>query len=153
LKGKIMNKKIIFSLVALFVVLIALASVFVPKILEKKNVEALEKTKATNEAFTNKILEQFSLNPNIKASTASQNVCDELNERTQNPYDKNKPACTFERECKACMSVEFDDNLSMVIVTTYDPKGELAARTVIKPPSFVTYNKADDNKKETETND
>lgn len=148
-----MNKKIIFSLVALVVALIALAAVFAPKFLEKKKTEALEKTKATNEAFTSKILEQFNSNFNIKASTAAQIVCDELNERTQNPYDKRKPACTFERECKGCLSVEFDDSLSMVIVTTYDPKGELAARTVIKPPSFVTYNKADDNKKETKTND
>ena len=34
----------------------------------------------------------------------------------------------------------------MIILTTYDKKGDLIARTVIKPPSFVTYNKSDDEK-------
>lgn len=148
-----MKKKIAYVIAGIIVAVICLAAVFVPKYLDEKNIQTLEKTKADNSAFTNKILEQFSLNPNIKASDAAQKVCDELNSITQNPYDKNKPAFTFERECKACISVEYDDNLSMVIVTTFDPKGDLSARTVIKPPSFVTFTKEDNNNSKGEKND
>ena len=34
----------------------------------------------------------------------------------------------------------------MIILTTFNKKGELIARTVIKPPSFVVYSIEDEEK-------
>ena len=73
-------------------------------------------------------------------------IADELNLIAKNPYDKKAKAYTFDINCKACNSIEYDDNLCMVILTTYNKRGDLIARTVIKPPSFVTYNKMDEDK-------
>ena len=50
---------------------------------------------------------------------------------------------TFDTNCKGCNSVEYDDKLTMIILTTYNKRGDLIARTVIKPPSFVTYTKSE----------
>lgn len=142
--------KIKYAIVVIILFCIALGVYFVPRIMSNKKIEIQEKIKATNAAFTKKILDEFNTNPNRKASEISQQVCDELNKTSVNPYNKNSLAYTFEKNCKGCNSVEYDDDLSMVIVTTYDNKGELSARTVIKPPSFVTYTKEDQNENKEE---
>ena len=114
---------------------------YVPKILNKQQVMAAAKIKADNEIFITKSLEEFEADKNAKSSEIAKKVSEELNVVTVNPYNKKKEAYTFEKTCKGCNSVEFDDAMEMIILTTYDKKGELIARTVIKPPSFVTYNK------------
>lgn len=141
-----MNKKIKYTITVLILLTIALGVYFIPQFIPDKQIQIEEKIKATNSAFTKKVLDEFSANPNRKASEISQQVCDELNQTSENPYNKNALAYTFEKNCKGCSSVEYDDSLSMVIVTTYDNKGELMARTVIKPPSFVVFTKEEQNK-------
>lgn len=138
-----MNKKIIYALTVIILVVIALGVYFIPVYLEKNEQKIIEKQKADNSAFINKVLEEFSSNPSIKASSAAQKVCDDMNKISVNPYNKKAPAYTFQTGCQACNSVEYDDNLNMVILTSYNKKGDLSARTVIKPPSFVTFNKED----------
>ena len=105
------------------------------------------KIKADNAVFASKVLEEFAQDKNAKPSVVTQKIADELNLIAKNPYDRKAKAYTFDINCKGCNSIEYDDNLSMVILTTYNKRGELIARTVIKPPSFVTYNKMDEKKK------
>jgi len=136
-KKTIVITEIIFVLVACTV----LSAYYVPQLLNKQEVMAAAKIKADNEIFVAKSLEEFEANKNIKSSEVAKKISEELNVVTVNPYNKKAEAYTFEKTCKACNSVEFDDTLKMIILTTYDKKGELIARTVIKPPSFVTYNK------------
>ena len=69
------------------------------------------------------MLEEFSQNKDAKPSIVTQKVADELNLIAKNPYDKKAKAYTFDINCKACNSIEYDDNLSMVILTTYNKKG------------------------------
>ena len=119
----------------------ALGVYYIPQLVEKQEVMAAAKIQNGNQVFITKSLEEFSANKKIKSSEVAKKVSEELNSTTVNPYNKKADAYTFETECKGCNSVEFDDTLEMIILTTYDKKGELIARTVIKPPSFVTYNK------------
>ena len=123
------------------VALIAVGAYFIPQMINKQEVMAAAKIKADNKIFVTRSLEEFEANKKIKSSEVAKKVSEELNIVTVNPYNKKADAYTFEKTCKACNSVEFDDALEMIILTTYDKKGELTARTVIKPPSFVTYNK------------
>ena len=102
---------------------------------------AAAKIKNDNQIFISKSLEEFASDKKAKPSEIAKKVSDELNVVTVNPYNKKSQAYTFEKGCKGCNIVEFDDAMEMIILTTYDKKGELIARTVIKPPSFVTYNK------------
>jgi len=132
---------ITISVIAVFVVLCGLTTYFIPQIMNKQEMMAAAKIKADNQIFISKSLEEFASNKKIKPSEVAKKVSNELNVVTVNPYNKKISAYTFEKECKGCNSVEFDDALEMIILTTYDKNGELIARTVIKPPSFVTYNK------------
>lgn len=142
--GKIeFNKKtvVIVEIVFVFLALAALSVYYIPKLLNKQEVMAAAKIKAGNEIFITKSLEEFEANKKIKSSEVAKKIAEELNTVTVNPYNKKSEAYTFEKDCKGCNTVEFDDIQEMIILTTYDKKGELIARTVIKPPSFVTYNK------------
>lgn len=136
-----MKKFVIFSLIIL--ALIAFGVCFMPNQKEKSELKKATKIKTNSEIFTSKTLEEFEKNPNIKPSFVAKKLVDEMNAQSKNPYDKKSDAFTLEKECKGCTSVDFDDDLTMIILTTYDKKGELIARTVIKPPSFVVYDKKD----------
>lgn len=135
------------ELSVLALALIAAGVYFSPGFIHKQEVMKAAKIKSANAVFTSKILEEFAQNKNAKPSVVAQKVLEELNQTSKNPYNKKAPAYTFDVSCKGCNSVEYDDSLSMVILTTYNKKGELMARTVIKPPSFVTYNKNDEDNK------
>lgn len=134
------------ELCVVFIVLLAFGIYYSPRLWHKQEALMAAKIKSDGAVFTSKVLEEFAQNKNIKSSEVAQKITDELNKVEKNPYNKSEPAYTFEKNCKACNSVEYDDDLSMVILTSYNKKGELLARTVIKPPSFVTYNKSDDKK-------
>ena len=140
-------KKItLIEITTVAIIFVALSIYYYPHLFNNSDVRAAAKIKADNAIFTSKVLEEFSANKDIKSSDVAQKVSDELNITTVNPYDKKAKAFTFEPDCKGCNNIEYNDELEMIILTTYNKKGELIARTVIKPPSFVTYNKADDEK-------
>ena len=111
--------------------------------LEKKNAA---KIKSDNAIFTARVLEEFAQNKNAKASDVGKKVLEDLNKTTINPYNRRKPAFTLDAICVGCSSVGFDDTNQMIVVTSYNNKKELVARTVIKPPSFVEYSKFDNKK-------
>ena len=121
--------------------LIAIGIYYSPNFMLSQEVMKAGKIKANNAIFTSKVLEEFAVNKTQKPSEIAKKVADELNQTTKNPYNKKADAYTFDLKCEACNSIECDDNLSMIILTTYNKKGELIARTVIKPPSYVVYQK------------
>ena len=132
------------EITTLILAFIALGIYYSPNFMHKKEVMMAAKIKSDNAVFTSKALEEFAKDKKIKSSDVAQKVAEELNLTAVNPYNKKEAAYTFDINCtKGCNTVEYDDSLSMIILTTYNKKGELMARTVIKPPSFVTYAKED----------
>jgi len=129
------------EIVAVAIIFTALGVYYSPFFMQKQEMMAAAKIKSDNAIFTSKVLEEFAANSKTKPSEVVQKVTDELNLTSKNPYNKKEKAYTFQMNCKGCNSVEYDDNLKMVILTTYNKKGDLIARTVIKPPSYVTYTK------------
>ena len=132
------------EIIVIMIVLVAVGIYYSPHFMNKQEVMMAAKIKADNAMFTSKTLEEFAVNKNAKPSDVAQKVANELNATGKNPYDKKAQAFTFDTNCKGCNSVEYDDKLTMIILTTYNKRGDLMARTVIKPPSFVTYAKSDD---------
>lgn len=112
-----------------------------PYFLKDQKMMKAAKMKADSSIFSARVLEEFAADKNMKASSAAKKVCEELNTVMVNPYDKKLPAFTYDLNCKACNSVEFDDNAKMITVTTYDKRGDMIARVAIVPPSFVKYEK------------
>lgn len=135
------------ELITVTIALIAGGIYYSPRFMQNQEVMKAAKIKSDNAIFTSKVLEEFASNKEAKSSDVAQKILDELNEKSKNPYDKKAAAYTFDTKCKGCSSVEYDDSLEMIILTTYNKKGDLIARTVIKPPSFVTYTKENENKK------
>lgn len=125
----------------LLIVLVALGIYFAPNFMYKKELKLVAKAKADNAIFTSKVVEEFSVNKNAKPSEIAKKVADELNQTVENSYNKETKAYTFEKGCKGCNYITYDDNIKTIIVETYDNKNTFLARTVIVPPSFVTYTK------------
>ena len=119
---------------------------YFPVIKSSKEEKILTVIKDNNSVFISKIIEEFANNKYALPSIVADKVAKELNSIQKNPYDSTKDFYIYNNDCSACTKIESDDNLQMVIITTLDKKGELVARTVIKPPSFVTFYK-DNNKK------
>ena len=134
------------EIIILIIVFFAIGIYYSPHFMLKQEVMKAAKIKADNAIFTARILEEFSQYKNLKSTQIAQKVFEELNLTTKNPYNKKAPSYTFEQKCNGCNSVNCDDNTQMILLTTYNKKGELIARTVIKPPSFVTYSKFDKEK-------
>jgi len=130
---------IIVSIVILAVLLTAAGVVLYPVYQEKKQEETYEKVKANNQLFIAMVLNEYEKDKTQKAENVAQKVSDAMNQKEKNPYNSKDLAFSFDKDCKGCHAVEYDNDLSMVILTTYDKDGNLDARTVIKPPSYVTY--------------
>lgn len=138
-----MKKHILALTITIVIVLVALIIYFAPKFMLDKEMQKVAKVKANNAIFTARVIEEYSKNTKIKASELAQKIVEEMNKITINPYNKKNKAYTYENECKSCNSVNFDDTTQTIVLTSYNKKGELIARSVIKPPSFVTYSKFD----------
>lgn len=126
----------------LFLVVLGFSFYFVPKAmisLEQKQYGRLQ----TNAAMmTSKILGEFSDNlKKQKPSEIAKNLADEMNELCKNPIDKTKPAYSINEEWLGCVVVKADDKAKNIVLTAKDKEGKLVVRTVIQPPSFVTFNK------------
>ena len=141
-----LNKITVIEIIVALIVLCALGIYFAPKLTLDKEAQKAAKIKANNAIFTAKVIEEFAANKNAKSSEVAKKVALELNKTTKNPYNKKLEAYTFQNECASCSNIVYDDNVQMIIVTSFDKKGKLIARTVIKPPSFVTFNKFEDKK-------
>lgn len=88
--------------------------------------------------FTSKALSEFSTNPKMKASIISKKLIEELNAVNKNPLSKQEVAYAVEK-CKGCVVINSDDKLNSITVEAYSSEDALLVRTVIQPPSFVTY--------------
>lgn len=126
----------------LFLVCIGIAFYVIPKItlsLEQKHYGRLQ----TNAAMmTSKILAEFSDNTKKELpSKISENLSNEMNKLVQNPIEKKNPAYSINEECLGCVVLTSDDKVKSIILTAKDKEGKLITRTVIQPPSYVTFNK------------
>ncbi len=126
----------------LFLVVLGFSFYFVPKAmisLEQKQYGRLQ----TNAAMmTSKILAEFS--DNLKKENPTEiatKLTEEMNKLCKNPIDKKNPAFSVDKECLGCVVLKADNKVKNVILTAKDKEGKLVVRTVIQPPSFVTFNK------------
>lgn len=142
------NKITIIEIIVILLVIVALGMYFAPRFLVNQEDRKMAKIKSDNAIYTARVLEEFAQNKNAKASDIAQKIANSLNQTAKNPYNKDIPAYIFDNNCtKSCNTVSYDDSIQMIILTAYNNSGELVARTVIKPPSFVVYSKFDEKNK------
>lgn len=94
----------------------------------------------TNAAIiTSKILSEYSQHPKALASDVAKKTVNELNASNKNPVKKKNPAYSYMEECEGCINITPDDKLNTIVVLGKDKTDTIIVRTVIQPPSFVTY--------------
>ena len=136
-----MKKLTIVEIIVLIFALSVFSIYIIPKLMTSGENSKISKLKASSAIFTSKIIEEFAKDKNATPSVLAQKVVEELNQTEKNPFNKSADLFVYNNDCKGCLKVEFDDNLKMVIITGLDNNSKLISRTVINPPSFVTYSK------------
>ncbi len=141
-----MKKLTVIEITVVLFALITFMVYLIPHFLGNKEDRITSQIKASNAIFTSKIIEEFAVNNDPIPSLIIQKTIEELNKTEKNPYNRQEPYFQQTKDKSGCSNIEYDDNSKMIILTTLDKQGELAARIVIKPPSYVSYYKADENK-------
>ncbi len=136
------NKITFFEIFVLILLVLCVWLYVSPNFLIKAENRKNAQIQANASIFTSKALSEFSTNSKIKASVVSSKLIEELNAVNKNPFSKKAPAyCISGKcECVGCVKISPDDKMNSITVEAYT-KGDnlLLVRTVIQPPSFVTY--------------
>lgn len=135
------NRITFFEIFILILLVICIGLYISPNFLIKaeNRKNALVQTNAS--IFTSKALSEFSTNSKVKASVVSKKLTEELNAVNKNPFSKKAPAYCIIDKCEHEGSVKIspDDKINSITVEAYTNDNILLVRTVIQPPSFVTY--------------
>lgn len=133
--------------IAIIIILIICIGIYLVPYFTSSAEKRKESTLRTNAAiFTSKSLSVFSENKDVKASEVAKKTADELNKLNKNPYNKKLPAYVFENAQNGSIYIQSDDKIQTITITGYTKDGSILVRTLIKPPSFVTYEKEDKSK-------
>lgn len=149
-KGKNPNKITPLEIFILALIVICITLYISPNILVSAENRKNAQIQTNAGILTSKILNEFSDNTKKekKASKVAQKLADELNQVNKNPCSKKEKAYSINEKCTGCVTIIPDDKLNSITVEGYTTDNILLVRTVIQPPSFVTYTKDLDSLKE-----
>lgn len=133
------NKITIFEIFILVLIILCIGLYVSPNFLLKLENKKYAQIQTNAGIFTSKALSEFSSNPKMKASVISKKLTEELNAVNKNPISKKGPAYSVNEKCEGCVIITPDDKLNSISVEAYSNEDALLVRTVIQPPSFVTY--------------
>ena len=132
-----MVKKIIIAIVTL--VILWGACYFWWDYIAGENLKKEAQVKENIKTCTQEILARASLQKEANNAVIAKESIDKLNELTKNPFSPKKPAFVWGESCMGCVEVELDTQTKNIILTAYNKEGKLLARTLVNPPSYVTF--------------
>ena len=139
-KKKIINIiEICFWLLAVVLLIIFLYIKFAPASeLKKENV-----IKENGRIFLQEVINDYEITKKSQYDIEKniQGVIKKLNKERTNPYDKKQNPYVIDEECLGCITINIDEGVGNVVMTGYDKRKHILTRSVIKPPSYVTYEK------------
>ena len=135
------NRITIFEIFVLILLIICIWLYISPNFLLKAENRKNAQVQTNASIFTSKALAEFSSNSKAKASVISNKLVEELNAVNKNPFSKKAPAYCVLDKCEHEGSVKIipNDAMNSINVEAYTKDDILLVRTVIQPPSFVTY--------------
>lgn len=126
----------------LFIVCICVSFYVIPKLTLSYEQKCYGRIQTNAAMITSKILGEVSDNTNKKSlKEVAKSVSEEMNKLVKNPINKNNSAYSIEEQCEGCIVIETNEKAKNITLTAKDKEGKLIVRTVIQPPSFVTFNK------------
>ena len=141
-----MSKIAKLEIAVIIILLICIGLYLTPYFKKSADERKIAGINANAAIFTSNSLAEFSRDKDQKASIVAKKTLDELNTVSKNPYDRKLPAYVSGNVFCGSVSIESDDKLQTITVTGYGRDNVIIVRTVIKPPSFVTYKKYEDKK-------
>lgn len=141
-----MNRIAKLEIAVVIILVLCIGLYMSPFFTKKVDERRMAKINANAAVFTSKALSVFSADKDAKASYVARKTMDELNTLSKNPYDKKLPAYVSGNVFCGSISIDSDDKLQTITITGYGKDNVVLVRTVIKPPSFVTYKKYEDKK-------
>jgi len=126
----------------LVIVLIFLGFYIVPKMMLSYEQKCYGRIQTNAAMMTSKVLAEFSDNTKKAVpSEVSKSLSEEMNKLVKNPINKKNVAYSVNEECEGCVVLTPDDKVRSIVLTAKDTENKLIVRTVIQPPSYVTFNK------------
>ena len=141
-----MSKIAKLEIAVIIILLICIGLYLTPYFKKSADERKIAGINANAAIFTSKSLAEFSRDKDQKASVVAKKTLDELNTVSKNPYDRKLPAYVSGNVFCGSVSIESDDKLQTITATGYGRDNVIIVRTVIKPPSFVTYKKYEEKK-------
>ncbi len=141
-----MNKIAKIEIAVILILVLCIGLYLMPYLTGSFDKKKEAKVVANAAVFTSKVLSNFALNKKEKASLVAKKTADELNTLSKNPFNKKFPAYVFDKAQIGSVIIQSDDELQTVTVTGLGKEKQIVVRTVVKPPSFVTYQKYEDKK-------
>lgn len=134
------NKITLFEIFVTILLVICIALYVSPNFLTKLENRKNAQIQTNVSIFASKALSEFSItDQKLKATAISKKLAEELNAVNKNPYNKKLPAYSINEKCDGCVIITPDDKLNSITIEAYTNDNILLARTILQPPSFVTY--------------
>ena len=131
-----MNKNTIITICIIFFTAFIIFLACIPKILKDFEIKANNVVKNNCKTIVQDLIsikDTKMLNPKAKE------YVEKYNEIYKNPITNKESAFTTDKKCIGCVSVDYDEGTKSLNVTGYDKNFEILCRTIVKPPSYVTY--------------
>ena len=92
-------------------------------------------------AYSNAVLAKYNSNKKINIKKTAENLADEFNKKYTNPINKKEVAFAFDGKIKGACNIKYDKTVKALDVTGLDSDDTIVIRIVVKPPSFVRYDR------------
>lgn len=91
--------------------------------------------------FSNAILAKYNANKKIDIKNTSEDLIQEFNQKYKNPINKKDLAFTTNGKTRGACNIMYDKTVNALDVTGLDFDETIVVRIVVKPPSFVRYDR------------
>ncbi len=91
--------------------------------------------------FSNAILSKYNSNKKINVENTAKDLAEEFNKKYTNPINKKEQAFTFDNKIKGACNITYDKTVKALDITGLDSDEAIVIRLVVKPPSFVRYDR------------
>lgn len=93
------------------------------------------------EAYSAALLAKYNTNKKIDIEKTAEELTDEFNQKYINPINKKKLAYAMNEKIKGACNIRYDKTVKALDVTGLDSNNSIIIRIIIKPPSYVRYDR------------
>ena len=131
-----MKKNTIIVTCIIFFTALIIFLACIPKILKEYEIKSNQIVKNNCKTI---VQDMINIKDTKMLNAKSKEYVEKYNTTYKNPITKKENAFTVDKKCIGCVSVNYDENIKSISITGYDKNLEILCRTIVKPPSYVTY--------------